>query len=133
MSFFFARGRDACGIIDPSNDGAEFLGRCGDHFPNAERYGTNVRLFFSEVVAHQDAPYHAWGDLYHAWVVHSEVCPAVDGIHCPIDFYWQGPGMSGGDYQWHVLLDCLHPEGWPAARRVLLNGRRDWGVDLLDI
>ena len=114
MSLNFNYLSDSSSII--GRDFSECLGRVGELVPAAEGYGVNVRAFCEHM-----APFGE--PLYHAIVCHSKA-PSDDGIHCAIDFCWQGPRMIGDTYNWYTLQDITEPEEWLLARRVNLCGQR---------
>ena len=117
MGYYFAKDGHASSILGHECPN-EYLGRVGELFPGAERDGTNVRQF------HRSAVLQAGDrqDLYYGWAFHSAERPASDGVHCPVNFLWQDPSMTGDTYHWYILMDIHEPEKCLEAHEVYLNG-----------
>ena len=120
MGYYFVRDCFASNIL--GHEYSEYLGRVGDLFPGAERYGTDFRQFHRNAILQP-------GDrqeVYHAWAFHCRDRVASDGVHCPVNFLWQDPSMVGETYHhtahWFILMDIHDPEICLESREVFVNG-----------
>ena len=128
MGYFFAYDCNSSGIL--GHEHSTYFGRVRDLFPDQTfscasnfQHGCVLPQGMRHIRAETRDLETDDLTMHHAWVFHSQERPAADGVHAPVNFFWQDPSMVSSDtYNCYLLMDVHDPADWQEARLVYLNG-----------